>query len=230
MGARRVREDGRRQLRGVVRALDGGGRLTERDVDQRLVLGAGGVLLVRPLRPDRLADDPYPAVGVLTDECAEHGADDPAGVAARHGHVAQPDARHLVGGQRRAQEIQVPAGYRDEHGLVPPEPLAHEAQDAGDVLVVVRVEQRVVLQGAQRAGLLRRRRHGTVSPVILRTSCGPGRAPADVQARSADHRNSDSNHLPDGRMPASASGMRAATEGYDGTGIDTPIPPSVSAP
>ena len=37
----------------------------ERDVDQRLVLGAGGILLVRPARPDRLADDAHPPIGVL---------------------------------------------------------------------------------------------------------------------------------------------------------------------
>ena len=44
----------------VVGAQDVGGRLGQRHVDQRLVLGAGRVLVVGAPRPDRLADDPHP--------------------------------------------------------------------------------------------------------------------------------------------------------------------------
>ena len=91
-------------------------------------------------------------------------------------------------GSPTMQQFQVPARHGDEHGFVAQQALAHEAEHAGDVLAVVRVEQRVVFQGAQRAGFLRRRRHGTVPFAIIGPPAAPAAGFADAQARSAHHR------------------------------------------
>ncbi len=231
MGARGVGQDGGRQLRGVVRALDVRGRLAERDVDQRLVLGAGGVLLVRPPRPDRLADDAHPAVGVLAHEGGEHGADDAAGVAARDGHVAQPDARHLLGRQRLAQQLQVPARHGDEHGFVAlAGPRARSrARRRRTRRRSRRTARRVPGCPARRLSPPSPSRHRALRH--HRTSCGPSRGLRGCAGpiRTPSRKPILATHLPEGRT-VSPNGTRPATEGYETVAVDTPIPPGVSAP
>ena len=102
----------------VVGAQDVGGRLAQRHVDQRLVLGARRVLVFRAARPDRLADDPHPLPAVLAHERREHRADDPARVAARLRHVRRAHPRRLGLGERRAQQAEPGLGHGDEHRFV----------------------------------------------------------------------------------------------------------------
>ena len=152
MGAGGVGHHGRGQVGGVVRAEEVRRGVGQCDVDQRFVLDARQVLLVGPLRPDHLGDDPDAPVDVRPDERAEQGAEDAAGVAAGHRHVVEADPAGFGGGQAGAQVFEVGVGHRDQHLLVAGDAVADEAQHIGDVAVAVVVEVGVVPQAGGRGG------------------------------------------------------------------------------
>ena len=124
------------------------GGIGQCDVDQRFVLDAGRVLLLGPLRPDHLGDDPDAFVYVRPDERAEQGAEDAAGVAAGHRHVAEADPAGLGGGEAGTQVLEVGVGDGDQHRLVAGDAVANEVEHVGDVAVAVVVDVGVVPQTA----------------------------------------------------------------------------------
>ena len=151
MGDHRVGEHVRREPAGVVRAQDGGRHPDERLVDERLVLGAGGVLLVAAAGPDRLADDARAAAGVFADERVQHPRDDPARVAPVPRHVDEADAAHPAT-ERGAQELEIGAGHRDQDRLAGGHPVLDEGHRGGQVFGGVRVEEPFMDERGYRPG------------------------------------------------------------------------------
>jgi hypothetical protein len=145
MGPEGVLQDRLVEPGAVVRAEHVHPGVRERDVDQRFVLGAGRVLLVRTTGPDRLPDDPDPPPRVLLGEGPQHRADDAAGVAPGDRHVREPDPPGVVA-EAVADQFQVAARDGDEYRLVPAQPAVHEIQETAEIARVVVVEETVVAQ------------------------------------------------------------------------------------
>ena len=126
----------------VVRAQHADVGVGPREVDQRLVAGRLADLLGRATRPDRLADVPERLAAVPV-EHLQHRGDDPARISPKLAHVEQLDRRRTVL-ELGPQELQMRRRHGDRHRLVALEPGVDEVKDAGDVLVRVAVEERLM--------------------------------------------------------------------------------------
>ncbi|GAB3229434.1 hypothetical protein GCM10027447_22740 [Glycomyces halotolerans] len=163
MGGPRVGDDPVAESLGVVRAQLGDRAAVEREVEQCLVLDAGRILEFGAPRPDRLADDPYPAVRVRVGERAEHARDDPPGVRADLGHVHQEDVLGR-GAEGVPNGFEVLPRHGDGHGLVGGEPRVDERYRSGQIFFGIRVEQCRVFEPVIR---LMNGRRGHLSPLNM---------------------------------------------------------------
>src|SRR2546430_1203727 len=158
VGGVRVGQYPRGEPARVVRAQDGRRAPGERGVDQRLMLRAGRVLVGGAPGPDRFADDVRVPAGVLGDEGVQYPRDDPAGVATGPRHVGEAHPGG-VRPERGADPFEVRPGYGHQNRLASGQRPGDERYGAGEVIVVVMVEEPFVDEGVVGGGHLDRRTH-----------------------------------------------------------------------
>ena len=129
----------------VVRAQDADLLPGEGQVGQRLMLHARGVLGDGPGRPGRLRNDGHPAAQVANDEVVHDAGNDPSGVAAVVGHVAEPNP-FGIGAERDADQVAPGSRQFHQDRLVSGKRGADLADDPGYELRVAAIEHRLVHQ------------------------------------------------------------------------------------
>jgi hypothetical protein len=174
----RLRDDVCRDRPGVVRAEEPEGpRVTEREVEERLVPLAFHQLVGLAVCRDRLAYPPHPHAGrgVPVDEVLP-GGDDPRRIASDLRHVGEEDAVALAA-ELRAEAVDLARRDDDEGRLARRHPGPYERGGERDELPLAGVEPRLVPEPVDaHLAACALRRHDSSSQYPTRPSFRPRRA------------------------------------------------------